>query len=225
MRPQTRPAEPTILTTHGEDWTKQWLARRAKATAQGKTASFAWPKVGTKSQHYNATLPHLNHHLREPLSEMTQGHCAFCDTHWRPPVTSKPTIEHFRPKSLDAFADLAFKWTNLYCACHICQEAKQERWDEQTTPLAPTDGYTFTAEFRANPDGSLTPLTDRARSTEQLYKLNTPEMIRGRWVIMQEWDERHLENREGDLDSWPYRDFMGLQPISPTEYRQRTHLS
>lgn len=222
MKPQQRLAEPAVLRDHGQDWTDKWLARRKKAKANNRSIEPGWPVIPKRSAHYDPQRPNLNHHLLGPLSEMTQGHCAFCDCNWRLTRQSDETIEHFRPKSWDAFAHLVYTWVNLYFACSRCQGAKLERWDENKIALAPDDDYQFDHHFVANANGTLTPLTDAADTTVRLYKLNDSRLTRCREENMHEWEQVITQGGTPDIDGWPYRNFVMVPPMSPEAYRRNS---
>ncbi len=220
MRPCKRPKHaPKVLKDHGPEWTKQWLSRRAAGKAKGKAATWFWPVVGPTSRHYDPARPRLNHHLVEPLLAMTQVHCAFCDGNWKIP-TSDPTVEHFRPKSHDSFAHLAMVWENLFPACVRCQTRKRERWSDSPSPLAPDEAFRFADHFRFGDDGHLDPLTERAKATEKLYKLNDKRLKAARVVHREEW---HALNKSGslDLNAQPYRDFLEGPCLSPAQFKRK----
>jgi len=57
------------------------------------------------------------------LSNMTDGHCSFCDLNDLG-VGARFTIDHFRSKTKHPL--LSHIWINLYPACDKCQESKME---------------------------------------------------------------------------------------------------
>jgi uncharacterized protein (TIGR02646 family) len=48
-------------------------------------------------------------------------------------IAAQQTIDHFRPKKQLPF--LTYVWHNLFLACNVCQNSKQDRYDKKL--LAP----------------------------------------------------------------------------------------
>ncbi len=195
MRAITRPETPEALRERGEEWTSRWVVR------QSEGGDFAWPQYGNRK---------LNRILLEPLQEMTQDRCAFCDGILG--VTSRETIEHFRPKA--GFPELAFAWPNLFPACDFCQAQKQRNgdWDEG---LLPPDeaGYRFSRFFYCDPDtGEINPNPaaseadqKRAKVTTRLFGLNTKKRRKSR---RREWRRYRRAKGAVQIDDLDCRFFV-----------------
>ncbi len=196
MRKQTRPPAPPQFDEKSDQWTKQWLNLRAN-----NPNGFSWYIVdGLTARQW--ALP--------ALYFMNQGHCSFCDTF---PLAdrSKTPVEHFRPKSRDVFAHLAFEWTNLYFCCEFCQGAKRELWEDGL--IAPDEvDYSFHRYFKFDfTNGAIAPnprapIADqiRAESTIRLYDLDSEIRRQYRLLELQKYDGS-LNPR---IDDWAYRDFL-----------------
>lgn len=198
MSKQQRPPAPQQFVDHAEKWTDQWMKLREQ-----NRSGFTWYSIDCKTAR-DWALPLLH--------AMTQGHCAFCDTFPLADRTTEP-IEHFRPKSPDEFAHLAFEWTNLYYSCHRCQTEKRELWKEGL--IAPDEvDYTFRRFFlfdytngaiaaspRAAPEDQA-----RAMVTIDLYGLDSPERRQHRLLEL----SKYSTSSHRVLDAWAYRDFLEL---------------
>ena len=199
MRKATRPAMPVVLVENAERWNQQWAALRAS----NPSAKFQWYELEGRS---------ARDWILDDLSNMTTGHCSFCDSY---PLADRSSgggpVEHFRPKYRPEFHFLAYEWTNLYYCCHQCQSNKGDQWDDLL--LAPDHaGYDFqryfafdftTGEILASPAAS----TDdrlRAEVTIRVYGLDSPERRRMRQLEAR----KRIGSSETDLDVWAYRDFL-----------------
>lgn len=159
-----RPECPDWLAAHCEVWGAEYAAR----LAEDAKYRFAWKRW--QGERVNRLLLPL-------LSEMTAGHCAYCD--WFPMDTgTDPTIDHFRPKAL--FPKFAYVWENLYLSCRHCQEKDDEAFDDAL--IRPDEqGYRYERFFiYKHSDGTLSanPAATaddqwRARLTIDLLKLNS----------------------------------------------------
>ncbi len=203
MRQTTRPASPVVLIEYAEKWNQQWAALRAS----NPSAAFQW------YQHEGRSARDWIH---EDLSNMTAGHCSFCDTF---PLADRGngegSVEHFRPKHRPEFHLLAYDWGNLYFCCDQCQSRKGDQWNEQL--LAPDHtGYEFNRYFAfdfttgallaspaASPDDR-----QRAEVTIQIYGLDSTARRRHRKLEARKWGGAE----ERDVDEWSYRDFLDPQP-------------
>ncbi len=197
MRKVERAACPAPLVEKGDEWTAAWCRSMESDTG----AQFRWPQYRNKP---------LNKVLEEPLGEMTQEHCAFCDG---PFVESRRTVEHFRPKK--KFANQAFEWGNLFPACDACQAAKLEKWNEFL--LKPDDAsYVFDEYFFCDADsGALIPnpaANDdnkaRAKITIEIYGLNSPGRRTARLEQWKSFRARRALKEDVVLDDFNYRFFL-----------------
>ena len=107
-----------------------------------------------------------------------QYRCAYCHI---PEARNGPprnyAVEHFRPKGKPEFAHLICEYSNLYYACHSCNDAKGARWPTQEEAasgrrfLDPCiDDYC--AHFEITETGVAKPLTSEGRYTEAHLLLN-----------------------------------------------------
>lgn len=196
MRKQTRPLSPKELLLNAHKWNESW---GEKVASQPKPR-FYWHRVGGISIR-DLILPRLK--------KMTQGHCAYCDGFPLDTLTREP-IDHFKPKF--RFPLAAFDWGNLYYSCDLCNENKNDEWNEFL--LRPDEpNYSFARYFICNYlDGELSPNPqgsdqERARAVEtiRLFGLNTPERMRQRKIEMRKW-QNEIDRRL--LDEYAYRDFL-----------------
>lgn len=168
MTPSNRPACPTFL---AQNW-RQWGIDYSEKRGANRTYKFQW-KTWENTP--------VNQLLLEPLSEMTAGHCAYCD--WFPTdCGTDPTIDHFKPKT--RFPLEAYAWPNLYLACRQCQrKADSELTEAQFNLLLRPDEseYSFekffiykylTGEIEPNPRASSSNY-HRAELTIRVLRLNS----------------------------------------------------
>lgn len=139
MTPCIRPRCPDWLSENWEAWGLEF----ARRLADNPGYCFQWKQWRGER---------VNQRLLPLLSDMTEGHCAYCD--WFPMNTgTDPTIDHFKPKA--RFPTQAYCWENLYLCCRHCQEKEDERFTE--TLLRPDEpGYRFDRFFIYNhQDGTI----------------------------------------------------------------------
>ncbi len=115
--------------------------------------------------------------LKEALSAMSDGHCAYCqasvsDNH-------PGAVEHFKPKSL--FPLLAYAWDNYLFSCERCNTAKSNKWPDDGEYVRPDDGdpaprFVFTRRGRVR--GAARDAA--ARRTVQDFGLNRPKLCERR---------------------------------------------
>lgn len=143
---------------------------------------------------------------------MTQQHCAFCDGLLG--LTSRETVEHFRPKK--TFPKLAYAWDNLFPCCDLCQSIKLERFDEAL--LKPdTEDYAFNNYFTVNYHTGKIELSSRsdldaqakARITLELYGLNTKERMIARTREMECFSRAEVPC----VDDYNYRFFLEYNEV------------
>ena len=198
MTPCIRPACPDWLAGHWVEWGADF-ARRLAADSE---YCFQWKQW--QGQRVNLRLLPL-------LSEMTEGHCAYCD--WFPMDTgTDPTIDHFKPKA--RFPREAYCWDNLYLCCRHCQEKADELFTDQL--LRPDEvGYRFDAFFIYNhSDGTLSPNPgasetnrERAQLTVEILKLNS----RGRPAARKRDLDRFRDLKVAEQSKWiPFSPFRYL---------------
>ena len=171
-----------------------------KLRARKPSANFNWYEVDKRNARELA-LPFL--------LKMTQRHCSYCDG-YPVPGTSRPTIDHFRPKS--KFHSLSHSWTNLYVCCDVCQTCKGEKWSKDL--LAPDDkDYEFLKYFQCNmttgeiePNEHASKISQRkARETIELLGLNDEGRPRHRREYLNHW---RAQNGTMPIDTHPFRDFL-----------------
>jgi len=145
--------------------------------------------------------------LRKQLMAMTQYHCAFCDGGLG--VTSRETVEHFRPKS--SFPQLAYEWPNLFPCCDKCQSQKSGKFDEALLKPDEPD-YSFENFFISNyKTGELEPLPNapatirnQAEVTIKLYGLNSKARANARLRELKGFKR----DQEKYMDDFSYRFFL-----------------
>lgn len=136
------------------------------------------------------------------LLEVTNRHCAFCDTHPLTPDFHPISIEHFEPKSKRP--EKAYSWENLFPACDGCTRNKGDRFDEKL--LKPDDdSYSFDAHFRISGEGWLEckqkQKKSRASITIDIYKLNRGALVSERKKYIRDFPKLNPENP----NDYPFR--------------------
>lgn len=198
MRKCVRPEVPQWLSENAADWNERWRSRKSES----QNATFQW------AQHQGRPV---NHWLREALAEMTQEHCAFCDSF---PV-EPDSVEHFRPKSDVRFLHLAYEWSNLYFCCGGCQKAKREQWDDRLLQPDAIDfqferyfEFDFTCgQLKASSLGAAAD-KERADVTIATYQLDSQNRRRWRRLALRRWQN----DRVPEIDLYPYRDYLQSGP-------------
>lgn len=114
------------------------------------------------------------HFVFDSLSDMTEGHCAFCDVIL---LKAGMHVVHFKPEK--EFPELSFDWSNLYISCPICFNAKLDKYDKDL--LRPdAEDYSFdryficnwkTGEIQPNPSANRED-QKKARVTIEIFNLN-----------------------------------------------------
>ena len=191
MRKLTRTAAPKCLQDHATNWTDEFV----KKIANNPSHKFSW----RNSACYQA--------IRQTLVSMTQRHCAFCDGLLG--LTSRETVEHFRPKKI--FPELAYAWDNLFPCCDLCQSIKLERFDEALLK-ADTEDYAFNNYFTVNYHTGEIEVSSRsdpnaqakARITLELYGLNTKDRMKARIREMECFSRAETPY----IDDYNYRYFL-----------------
>lgn len=149
---------------------------------------------------------------RKLLTDMTQGHCAFCDG-GDLGAMSRETLEHFRPKSRKEFYRLAYQWENLYPCCDRCQSEKLEKYEDALL-IADSAGFVFndyfmvdysTGEILPNPNASIVN-QHRATRTIEIYGLNVDQRKNIRKKELRRYLQR--DKQTDVLDDFSYRYFL-----------------
>lgn len=165
-----RTAKPKVLEDNAKKWTTDYLAAKKEYEAD-KTNS-------AKKNNFKKAESKYNHEsVKLALRNMFSEKCAYCEskiTH-----IAYGEIEHFKPKS--KYPELCFEWKNMNFSCEICN-GKAHKGDK--FPLENENGPIINP-VDENPDihfkfyydsgvdrALLIPLTDRARTTLSVFKLN-----------------------------------------------------
>jgi uncharacterized protein (TIGR02646 family) len=119
------------LTQYGPEIATTYARRRRDKP----THRFDWPRRRGQS---------LYTVVRDALAAMTAHRCSYCDGY---PLnaTGNDEIDHFRPKSREAFYELVCAWENLFLICSRCNGAKRDRWESAL--LRPDLDYAFDRYF------------------------------------------------------------------------------
>jgi uncharacterized protein (TIGR02646 family) len=192
-----RPNAPDWLNKHWEAWGKEY------ATKLGKNPKYKFSWKSYKKEK-------VNHKLLPLLLKMTANHCSFCDGFPIGEGVIKETIEHFWPKASGKFPERAYLWSNLFVACHYCQEKGDDFDDRLLKP--DMDDYDFNKYFIFNfrsfeievrKDTGISKADRmRAETTIKMYKLNYSGRSKAR-----EREFKHYANKEGgdQFDDFSYR--------------------
>jgi len=125
--------------------------------------------------------------IKDALDKSFHGKCAYCESQIK--HVDYGHIEHFKPKSLPQYYDLAVDWDNLLLACGRCNGAENKGVKFPTVaengPLInPTEEdpsthlcFDFDAATKlANVLG----VTNRGETTRTVLGLNRPDLVRHR---------------------------------------------
>lgn len=189
---QRRPTEPAVLSDAKSRLTEQ-LER-------------AWTKKRSRGPEPDAVL--LAPEILDALLEMTGGVCAYCERALDIEGPDAAVVTHHRPTwgavgsagdvELRAYWWLTYEWDNLYPACADCIRARGTRFpvvgtratslDELATeqallldPLADDPDE----HLRFEPDGTVTPLTERGRLTSDILALNRDFLVKARLAALE----------------------------------------
>jgi uncharacterized protein (TIGR02646 family) len=178
------------------DKTRVFLRQRASPVANAlhpaAEAKRLWERLDNKAFR----------EIRQRLAAMASGieRCMYCED------SEGTAIEHFWPKAL--YPKSAFDWDNYLIACSRCNSNyKRDQFplDPAGRPLLlnpveeqPLDHLAFSPST-----GKYEPLTDKGRSSEQVYGLNRATLTRGRsnaWTVLQKLIVVYAQAKEeGDL--------------------------
>jgi uncharacterized protein (TIGR02646 family) len=164
---------------------------------------FRWPRRDGQSLYAVA---------RAALADMTAHRCSYCDGY---PLnaTGHDEIDHFRPKSHEAFYALVCAWENLFLICSRCNRAKRDRWEPAL--LRPDLDYAFDRYFFFRFDsGALEPapgITEgdlhRALRTIALFDLNRTDACTARLTAVKAIQRRVSDD---ELANVAYRFLIDL---------------
>lgn len=198
MRKIVRSETPEILKENSKKWGEEF----AKKKELNPNYKFNWKTYEKKS---------VDKHIKPDLIKMTNNHCSFCDS-YPLGVSSRKTIEHFKPKS--EYPLLAYEWENLFLCCDTCQSAKREKFDDKL--LKPDrEDYEFNKYFIVDyKTGELkpNPIKDKenqikAKVTIKMYDLNSEDRLIDR-LDTNEMYQDLIENDKYKLNDFPYRYFL-----------------
>ena len=161
----TRPERPAILTEKASEWTQALL------------------QATTAKERKRAEKKYGHSEIKNALKAMFHGKCAYCESNIS--HVAYGHIEHFRPKAVGRYPQLAFEWSNLFLACEICNGAanKGVRFPEAVEggPLVnpcdddPSEHLCFHYDRQAQL-ASVLGKTQRGKMTEETLGLNRHEL-------------------------------------------------
>lgn len=200
MQECRRGAAPELLARHGPEIGAEYARRRR----EDPKYRFQWSQRGGQKLYEVA---------RAALEEMTARHCSYCDGY---PLgaTGRDEVDHFRPKTHEAFYELVCDWTNLFLICTRCNAAKHDQWEPAL--LRPDDeGYAFERYFLFNFNtGELEPAPDigesdriRAQRTIEILELNRTDACTARLNAVKMIRRRESDDELADV---PYRFLIPL---------------
>jgi uncharacterized protein (TIGR02646 family) len=183
---------PELLARYGREIGAEYARKRR----EDPKYRFQWPHRGGQKLHVIA---------RAALAEMTAHRCSYCDGY---PLnaTGNDEIDHFCPKSHEAFYELVRAWENLFLICTSCNGAKQDQWEPAL--LRPDDsGYAFGRYFLFNFNtGALEPAPDitgadrhRALQTIEILELNRTGACTARLTAVKTIRRRESDDELADV--------------------------
>jgi hypothetical protein len=132
--------------------------------------------------------------VREDFSEC----CAYCLLSEQFAAGSRNfELDHFKPKSVEAFKHLERDFFNLYYSCHPCNQNKGPDWP---SPELIAAGYgfvdycreTFADHFDEGMSGEWSPTSKPGHYTARRLRLNNPHLVGIRGMLNQIADRRGL---------------------------------
>jgi len=160
-----RTAKPSVLTKTQMTWIQALLDANTQAERRRAEGKYRHPDI------------------RQALSEMFHGKCAYCES--KIAHVSYGNIEHFKPKSRPEFVQLAFEWSNLMLSCPVCNGAQFKGTcfpsSEEGGPFIdpteedPNDHLDFVIDINARL-ATVVGKTTRGRTTEKTIGLNRPDL-------------------------------------------------
>lgn len=113
--------------------------------------------------------------------------CAYCLRHedWAEAETFE--LDHFRPKS--RFPKHKYDFYNLYYSCRRCNLRKLDHWPSAQLLAAGIQfvdfcSDDFDAQFTLDAEGIWQPLTESARYTLRILRLNSDALVRQRLLLL-----------------------------------------
>lgn len=155
----------------------------------------------------------LNGNYRNPavktyLREEGGQRCVYCAVHENKVGGERAFhVEHYRPKSLEAFRHLEHDLSNLFYSCPICNTFKSNTWPGEPTAEFDCASYPdpsaidYTVLFEVQDDGTVMGRFEASRYiVSQLY-FNRPQLIleRRQHALDQRFDA--LKDRGRDIGS------------------------
>jgi uncharacterized protein (TIGR02646 family) len=201
MRRFERSVPPAFLLQNWQRWGTRYRNNRVRQA----NFTFQWPTH--QGSRINVSVAPL-------LADQTQAHCSYCDNF---PLRSREiSIDHFRPKSIDAFYDFVCKWENLYFSCGNCQSTRLERFNSLLLRPDATN-YSFEKYFLysfASHRIDINPTLSRyhkrrARITIDYFGLNDPGHIAARRISFERFEGKVRQGERPNADDFPYRFMIG----------------
>lgn len=170
----SRGPKPAILDTNEEQWTQEYIAKKAGETSLPK-----------------ASLTRYRHpRIKEQIVLDCKGKCAYCESqidHAQP-----GDIEHIKPKA--KFPEKIVEWENLTLVCKKCNSEKGDFFDANETLIDPTiEDPNLYIQFYG-PMIMHTPGQNRGLVTISQLKLERPELFERR--------KESLKNLQPLIDLW-----------------------
>jgi uncharacterized protein (TIGR02646 family) len=196
-------SEPLILKEKGQEWTKDFVAKRIKNAKHKHT----WLKNG------------VNYHdeLSLALGKITDYHCSYCDEY---PLDERAKIDnqidHFKPISKAQFLHLAYEWTNLYLSCGGCNKSKLAKYSDLI--LRPdAEDYVATDYFFFDTISGIIEInetkgkkyTQRAEMTRDIFDLNHPSIVKKRKNAIKNYlRDKSISDNPLNINDYDYRNFL-----------------
>lgn len=176
MRSVKRTEKPEILKEKADQWTQELLKAIEENGSYSKVSN-------TIKRRYNQP------EIKQALKEMYDGCCCYCEG--RIGDVSYGRIEHLKPKANEKFHKYAFEWKNLHWCCEVCNDNKNDKWDDNNPILDPTvdriEDY-----LRINLiSGEYEPINnnERAKTTIEHTGLNRSDLItKHKRIVALYWD-------------------------------------
>jgi uncharacterized protein (TIGR02646 family) len=151
--------------------------------------------------------------LKEALSAMSDGHCAYCQASVAD--AGPGAVEHFRPKSL--FPTLAYEWDNYFYSCERCNIFKSDKWPDDGEYVRPDEGdpasrFVFTRRGRVR----AAPRDPAARNTVRDLNLNRSHLAQQRRNAMRKGLQmiHYLANATG-ISQARQHELAAMQIVEP----------
>lgn len=183
----------------------------AEERRQAAIEHFGRAEAKRQQRRFDFTLKFAHPALGESLRALFRDKCAYCEKRVNFDKTGVAFLDRFRPVSgiigangkvaADGYWWLAFEWSNMYGCCAMCNRAKGSRFPVSGSRVTYKDRDAIGREkpllldpcaddpdehLLFHDDGKVSGLTERGRTTVELFALNRGELLNLRGAVAKE---------------------------------------